>query len=78
MDLNIPEYCQHNVRLFVLILRQALENPIVSSSLHHWINLTYGYQQQGQPATDAVNKFHPAVSCLLLLLYISTVLIVAN
>ena len=70
MDLNIPEWCRHDARLFVLILRQALENPHVSSNLHNWINLIYGYQQQGQAATDAVNKFHPAVSSLCIRVYI--------
>ena len=70
MDLNIPEWCRHDARLFVLILRQALENPHVSSNLHNWINLIYGYQQQGQAATDAVNKFHPAVSSQLIRIYV--------
>ena len=70
MDLNIPEWCRHDARLFVLILRQALENPHVSSNLHNWINLIYGYQQQGQAATDAVNKFHPAVSSYCIRIYV--------
>ena len=70
MDLNIPEWCRHDARLFVLILRQALENPHVSSNLHNWINLIYGYQQQGQAATEAVNKFHPAVSSQLIRIYV--------
>ena len=52
----------YNPRLYTLILRQALDSPIVSSNLHHWINLVFGYQQQGKAAVEAVNKFHPAVS----------------
>lgn len=65
MDLNMPPWCGEDARLFVLILRQALESSLVSGNLQNWINLIFGYQQQGKAATDAINKFHPAVRRLL-------------
>ncbi|XP_067940034.1 lysosomal-trafficking regulator-like isoform X2 [Watersipora subatra] len=59
-DLNLPDWCKQDNRLFVMVLRQALENSIVTSNLQNWINLIFGYQQQGEAARAAVNKFHPA------------------
>ena len=37
----------------------------MSSHLHEWVDLVFGYRQIGKPAVDAVNVFHPAVSGLL-------------
>lgn len=37
---------------------QALECDYVSSHLHEWIDLIFGYKQQGQAAIDADNVFH--------------------
>lgn len=61
-DVQLPSWCQGNARLFVLIHRQALESPYVSENIHRWINLVYGYKQQGDSAVQAINVFHPAVS----------------
>lgn len=38
---------------------QALESDFVSANLHHWIDLIFGYKQQGSAAMEAVNTFHP-------------------
>jgi len=47
-----------------LFLTQALECDYVSAHLHEWIDLIFGYKQQGQPPFDANNLFHPL--CILL------------
>ncbi|VDK63343.1 unnamed protein product [Onchocerca ochengi] len=59
-DVILPRWCQGSARLFVLIHRQALESPIVSSALNYWIDLIFGYKQTGKAAIDAINVFHPA------------------
>lgn len=47
--------------LFMLFgfFSQALECDFVSANLHHWIDLIFGYKQQGPAAVEAVNTFHP-------------------
>lgn len=43
---------------FVRINRQALESEFVSCQLHQWIDLIFGYKQQGPEATRALNVFY--------------------
>eukprot|EP00794_Sanderia_malayensis_P020579 gene20579-22605_t len=60
-EVNLPPWTpQNDARLFVNIHRQALESQCVSSSLHHWIDLVFGYKQDGPAARKAINVFHPA------------------
>lgn len=40
------------------ILWQALESEFVSSQLHQWIDLIFGYKQRGPEAARALNVFH--------------------
>ena len=61
-DIALPPWSQSCSRLFTLVHRQALESDYVSSHLHQWIDLIFGYKQTGQAAIDAINVFHPAVS----------------
>jgi len=42
-------------RHFIQQLRDALESEHVSNSLHHWIDLVFGWKQRGPPAEEADN-----------------------
>ncbi|XP_061704040.1 uncharacterized protein LOC133515510 [Cydia pomonella] len=55
-DVELPAWAA-DARLFTLVHRQALEAPLVTESLPHWIDLVFGYKQTGQAAIDAVNVF---------------------
>ncbi|KAL6578417.1 hypothetical protein OROMI_010745 [Orobanche minor] len=43
---------------FISKNREALESEYVSSNLHHWIDLVFGYKQRGKPAIEAANIFY--------------------
>ncbi|KAK8729282.1 hypothetical protein OTU49_008737, partial [Cherax quadricarinatus] len=57
---QLPPWSCDDPRRFILIHRAALESPIVTQSLHHWIDLVFGYKQTGRAAVEAINVFHPA------------------
>ncbi|XP_069782164.1 WD repeat and FYVE domain-containing protein 3 isoform X4 [Narcine bancroftii] len=54
----LPPWAKGDPREFIRVHRQALECDYVSSHLHEWIDLIFGYKQQGVPAIEAVNVFH--------------------
>ena len=53
-DVKLPAWAS-DARDFLTKMREALESPIVSESLHHWIDLIFGYKQRGEHALSAHN-----------------------
>ena len=58
-DVLLPRWAHGSSRQFIRLHRAALESEYVSAHLHHWIDLIFGFQQQGEKAVDALNVFYP-------------------
>lgn len=54
-DVELPPWAHESPVEFVLKNRAALESDYVSDHLHHWIDLIFGYKQQGEAAANANN-----------------------
>eukprot|EP00817_Percolomonadidae_sp_ATCC50343_P006676 CAMPEP_0117419660 /NCGR_PEP_ID=MMETSP0758-20121206/1175_1 /TAXON_ID=63605 /ORGANISM="Percolomonas cosmopolitus, Strain AE-1 (ATCC 50343)" /LENGTH=1407 /DNA_ID=CAMNT_0005200853 /DNA_START=1377 /DNA_END=5600 /DNA_ORIENTATION=+ len=57
-NVELPPWAEGSSQKFIYKMRQALESPYVSKNLHHWIDLIFGYKQQGPEAEKATNIFH--------------------
>ncbi|XP_015579782.2 BEACH domain-containing protein B isoform X1 [Ricinus communis] len=57
-DVCLPPWAKASPELFINKNREALESEYVSSNLHHWIDLIFGYKQRGKPAVEAANIFY--------------------
>lgn len=57
-NIVLPAWAKGDAREFIRVHRQALECDYVSAHLHEWIDLIFGYKQQGSAAVEAVNVFH--------------------
>ncbi|KAJ3373009.1 hypothetical protein HDU91_001442 [Kappamyces sp. JEL0680] len=57
-DVVLPAWALDNSRMFIKIHRLALESEHVSANIHNWIDLVFGYKQQGEEAAKALNVFH--------------------
>ncbi|KAG9394912.1 hypothetical protein J8273_0119 [Carpediemonas membranifera] len=57
-DIRLPSWAPVPWVL-TLMLRRALESPYVRAALPAWIDLIFGFKQQGDAARAAVNLFHP-------------------
>ncbi|XP_058056243.1 WD repeat and FYVE domain-containing protein 3 [Anopheles bellator] len=57
-DVILPVWAKNDTREFIRMHREALECDYVSRQLHLWIDLIFGYKQQGQASVEAVNVFH--------------------
>ena len=56
-DVELPPWAS-SAEEFIKINREALEGDYVSSHLHEWIDLIFGYKQRGQAAVEANNVFY--------------------
>ncbi|CAH8629332.1 unnamed protein product [Schistosoma mattheei] len=54
----LPPWAKSDPREFIRVHREALESEYVSAHLHEWIDLIFGYKQQGEHAIQAANVFH--------------------
>jgi hypothetical protein len=54
----LPPWANGSAYEFIRLHRLALESEYVSSNLHHWIDLIFGYKQRGAEAVKANNVFH--------------------
>lgn len=54
----LPKWAKRNPRLFIQMHREALESEYVSENIHNWIDLVFGFKQQGEEAAKAINVFH--------------------
>ena len=57
-DVVLPVWAKGNTREFIRAHREALECDYVSAHLNEWIDLIFGYKQNGPNAMEAVNVFH--------------------
>lgn len=57
-NVGLPPWAKGSPHEFVRMHRLALESEHVSRTLHHWIDLIFGYKQRGHEATAAHNLFH--------------------
>ncbi|KAK8875723.1 hypothetical protein M9Y10_005898 [Tritrichomonas musculus] len=55
----LPKWALNDPYEFIYQMRSALESPTTSANLSNWIDLIFGYKQQGQAAVEAKNLFHP-------------------
>ena len=56
-EVDLPPWANGSSQRFVEVMRAALESEYVSANLHHWIDLVFGYKQQGAAAVEATNVF---------------------
>ena len=57
-DIILPTWAKGDPHEFIRVHREALECDYVSAHLHEWIDLIFGYKQQGKEALEACNVFH--------------------
>ncbi|XP_063969658.1 WD repeat and FYVE domain-containing protein 3-like isoform X2 [Lytechinus pictus] len=57
-DIVLPPWAKGDPKEFIRLHREALECDYVSAHLHEWIDLIFGYKQQGREAEEAHNVFH--------------------
>ena len=56
-DILLPYWAKGSPYRFIQVQREALESDCVSKQIDKWINLIFGYQQQGKEAEKVSNVF---------------------
>ena len=56
--IHLPAWAKNDPKEFIRVHREALESDYVSANLHKWIDLIFGYKQQGEAAVEAANVYH--------------------
>jgi hypothetical protein len=56
-DVELPPWAK-SPKDFIKKCAKALESDYVSAHLHEWIDLVFGYKQQGQAAVDSDNLYY--------------------
>jgi hypothetical protein len=54
----LPKWAKQSPHLFIKLHREALESDYVSEQIHNWVDLVFGYKQQGEEAAKHLNVFH--------------------
>ena len=54
-DVSTP--CSNNPYEFTLLMRNVLENDIISNNINKWIDLIFGYKNKGEEAEENYNVF---------------------
>jgi WD40 repeat protein len=57
-DILLPPWAKNDPKEFIRVHREALESDYVSANLHKWIDLIFGYRQQGDAAIEVANVYH--------------------
>jgi len=58
-DVLLPVWAHNDPREFIRVHRQAFESPLVSAFIHEWIDLIFGFKQNGPAAIESLNVFKP-------------------
>jgi len=56
-NVELPPWARNSPEEFIIKHREAMESEYVSANLHHWIDLIFGYKQQGHAAAESINVY---------------------
>ena len=56
-DFYLPDFFKNDPRFFTLVKKKLLENKKVSENINNWIDLVFGYKQNGEEAIKFLNTY---------------------